>query len=577
MTDHTSTTAPLAPQSSANDDARAGWRSAILITVIYAVIFCLLASASSLWDRDEPRFARAAVEMVESGNYLFPTFNGDLRPDKPILIYWLMSVPLRLLGQIELAVRLPSILGLCGSMLLTYYMGRRLIDTRAGLIAMLVLATTPLSTAVGTAATADGTLLLCLTASLALLLRCATSPWGWRETVMLGFVLGLAQLTKGPVGVAIPVLAALAATWLARKDVTKARLSWPALTAAVLIGFAMFAAWGVPANMATGGEFAQRGLGKHVLGRSLKPMEGHGGNWFVTLPFYIPVVIAGFFPWTLYLMGGWSLTSTGAVGGRAVRAILLGWPIAVFALMSVVATKLPHYVLPMWPALALMVAATIRAHQLGTLSDKQRTLTHRGGMLFAPVWVGVIAALAVGPWLSHHAVAMRGPCACLAVIVLIAGGWSLREHLAYRFDRAAIGLGAGMMLVQIVLTLWALPAIETLKPARPMAREIQKLAPPDVRVGTIGFEEPSLFFYLDRGRVEGLSAKRLPAFLAEPGPRVVLLSRKAMHDLTKRGVPVNLPVIAERSGANYSNGSWVELVAMLRSAEAAPATAPSGE
>jgi hypothetical protein len=134
-----------------------------------------------------------------------------------------------------------------------------------------------------------------------------------------------------------------------------------------------------------------------------------------------------------------------------------------------------------------------------------------------------------------------------------------------------------MVLVQIVLTLWALPAIETLKPARGIARDIQRLAPTDVQVGTIGFEEPSLFFYLDRGRVEGLSAKRLPAFLDQPGPKVLLLSRKALDNLAERGVPLNLPVIAERSGANYSNGSWVDLVAMLRSAEAAPATAPSGE
>jgi hypothetical protein len=86
-----------------------------------------------------------------------------------------------------------------------------------------------------------------------------------------------------------------------------------------------------------------------------------------------------------------------------------------------------------------------------------------------------------------------------------------------------------------------------------------------------------LLFYLDRGRVEALSADKLPPFLAERGPRVVLLSRKAMNDLTKKRVPLNLPVIAERSGANYSNGSWVDLVAMLRSGDVAPATAPSGE
>src|SRR5690349_25144496 len=81
-------------------------------------IFCFatwLTTRSTLWDRDEPRFEQAAVEMASSGQWLYPTFNGELRPDKPILIYWLMALPVRWLGASEWAVRAWSPLALAAS------------------------------------------------------------------------------------------------------------------------------------------------------------------------------------------------------------------------------------------------------------------------------------------------------------------------------------------------------------------------------------------------------------------------------------------------------------------------------
>ena len=87
------------------------WVKAILICAGFTALYLLIAGSSTLWDRDEPRYARVTVEMVESGNYLVPTFNGEVWFDKPILLYWLMSVPVRLLGPSEIACRLPAVFG----------------------------------------------------------------------------------------------------------------------------------------------------------------------------------------------------------------------------------------------------------------------------------------------------------------------------------------------------------------------------------------------------------------------------------------------------------------------------------
>jgi len=90
----------------------AGWGMAGLGAVLLAGALLGVAAQTTLWDRDEPRFAEATVAMVRSDNYLYPTFSGALRPDKPVLIYWLMSIPVRLFGAGELAVRSVAAVGM---------------------------------------------------------------------------------------------------------------------------------------------------------------------------------------------------------------------------------------------------------------------------------------------------------------------------------------------------------------------------------------------------------------------------------------------------------------------------------
>src|ERR1035437_9258191 len=145
-----------APQTGATQPTRrAGWPMAILAALAIMGVYFFRASRSTRGDRDEPAFARATVEMVQSGNYLYPTFNGQLRADKPILIYWLMSIPVRILGGTELACRFFSPIATAIACLLIYFIGRRLFDRATGLLAMVIYSLVPLTAMIGTAATAD--------------------------------------------------------------------------------------------------------------------------------------------------------------------------------------------------------------------------------------------------------------------------------------------------------------------------------------------------------------------------------------------------------------------------------------
>src|SRR5579864_1910163 len=113
-----------------------GWGAALALAGAIFAGLLALAGRTTLWDRDEPRFAQATVEMIASGDYLVPTFNGKLRPDKPALVYWLMSLPVRWLGPTAVAARFWSAAAMALAALLTLAAARRLLPAPAGWWAM---------------------------------------------------------------------------------------------------------------------------------------------------------------------------------------------------------------------------------------------------------------------------------------------------------------------------------------------------------------------------------------------------------------------------------------------------------
>ena len=166
----------------------------------YVVFLLALTTTTTLWDRDEPRFAQAAVEMLASGQYLVPTFNGELRPQKPILIYWLMTLSLGALGKSELAVRMWSPIAIAVAALATFAIGRRWWSPRVGLVAMVIVALTPLTLVEGVAATTDAVLLASITVAMAIVAQVLDRPRWWHAAA-LGVAFGAGLLTKGPVAV----------------------------------------------------------------------------------------------------------------------------------------------------------------------------------------------------------------------------------------------------------------------------------------------------------------------------------------------------------------------------------------
>jgi 4-amino-4-deoxy-L-arabinose transferase-like glycosyltransferase len=526
-----------------------------------------LAPWTTLWDRDEPRFAQATVEMLDSGQYLYPTFNGQLRPDKPILIYWLMSLSMSGLGPGEMGARFWSPVALAAAALLTFGIGRRLISSRAGLWAMAILAATPLALGEGLAATTDAVLLAAITGALAAFTAAVVRGPRPVHLLALAAALALAQLAKGPVGLAVPGLAMIGALWrLRRLGGTDARRV-PVLAAiavlASVVGVGFFLLWALPADRATFGELARQGLGHHVVERSLTPLEGHGGGFFVSLPFYFAVVLVAFAPWTLYLPAAVSAVLGGRVGGGRGRALLVGWVALPFVMFTVVATKLPHYILPLWPALALAVAGTLDAEREGRLAPRDQRWLRRGAWFFAPIALLEVAGLLAMAW-RPPTPGLRGPAVVVAAVLLATAAAALRRHLTGDVPRSAAVLLGGTVLTLVLAGAWLLPVLDRVKPVPSLAAAIRR-TPADAPLATYEFDEPSLVFYARRGPVAPLPSERAVAAWARAGGRgVLVIPRDALDRVRADAGPLPLTEIATVRGLNVSKGRWVELVALGR-------------
>jgi 4-amino-4-deoxy-L-arabinose transferase-like glycosyltransferase len=372
----------------------------------YIVLFigCLLFHLAGTWslpliDRDEPRFAEAAREMRERADFIVPFFNNQFRFDKPPLTYWFQVASYRVFGENDFAARFPTAVAAALVALVLFGWGKRLRDERTGWWAAIIFTLSLQTFLHGKAAVADMWLVLFVTvahwAGWELLkpntehrtsLRAvgSTKPEANIEhrTVfwwIFYFSLGLAFLAKGPIGWTPLLTVAIAQRFHRQEDFT-ARFKF---IRGLLLMLLLVCIWGIPALLRTHGEFFRVGIGKHVVERSVATMEGHGASsvwmYLALLPFYFVTVFASFFPWSMRLPALW----------RNLRArcddtdqFLLAGTLVIFGIFTLVQTKLPHYTLPAFPLLALLVARRFESLRLSKALPIATTVVYLAVALF---------------------------------------------------------------------------------------------------------------------------------------------------------------------------------------------------
>jgi 4-amino-4-deoxy-L-arabinose transferase-like glycosyltransferase len=335
----------------------------------YAILFfgSILFHLAGTWsvpliDRDEPRFAEASREMIERDDYVVPYFNNHVRFDKPPLAYWAQVASYRIFGENDFAARFPSAIAAALVALSILAWGSRIGGKSVGWWAAIIFTLSLQTFLHAKAAVADMWLVLFVAvahwAGYELLTQGAAGsrpPWAIWRSPFLAFYLALALgfLAKGPIAWT-PLLTVVAVKLFLRDIQLAYRFKF---ARGILLTLAIVALWGIPGLIQTHGEFFTIGIGRHVIGRSFGAMEGHGANslgaYFLLLPFYFVTIFASFFPWSIKLP---SLARNLWRGRDKIDNYLLAGATIIFLIFSLIKTKLPHYTLPAFPLLSLLVA-----------------------------------------------------------------------------------------------------------------------------------------------------------------------------------------------------------------------------
>ncbi len=335
---------PLA-RATAAPDPRLPW-----IVALACVLPFLGWWTYGLFDLDEGFYAAIVGEMLRRHEWITPYYNGAPWYEKPILVYWAAIPFVKWLGPM-VGPRVSAILATWATMALAAWFARRHLATGASLVAPLVLATSLLVVAVGRMMLTDPLLVLCLTAGLVWFWESLVGDVRWRWAA--GAAIGFGVLAKGPVAIAFFVLIAGVTWW--REPQLRARFRGGWMVASVLC-LGVLSTWYGPIYLANKNDFVRGFLWEQNVGRFLGGDTAHNVPWYGYLIFYLPVLLVGMIPWSLYIWRAWPRRAHPLTADDAVRRFLQTWALTVFIFFTASGSKLVHYMLPAMVPLALLVA-----------------------------------------------------------------------------------------------------------------------------------------------------------------------------------------------------------------------------
>ena len=530
------------------------WRHAVA-----AVLFALIAGASGLLvapplDRDESRFVQATAQMLESGDYVVIRYQDLERNKKPVGIHWLQAGSVAALGGPEdravWKYRVPSLIGAGVTALGTYLLGCLLFGRRAAFCGTLVLAAAPVIVAEASIAKTDSALLACVVLAQLGLARAWTGARGSGTWLPFWLALAAGVLVKGPIAPMISGLTA-GALCLATREVRWLGALRPLPGSLLLL--ALVLPWLVAIGVVTEGRFYTEAIGTDMLGKVGEAQESHSGPF----GYHAMLLWALFWPASLFLPAAlrWAVPKWRDPG----VLFCLAWFLPSFIIFEAAGTKLPHYPMVTYPALALLVGA------LATTVPPARFRAWRwaGAALFAGIG---LAASAAAVWLlAEHQDGGPGPISyALAAGVAILTVATTLTALRGRVQRAALmaaGTSAalGWVLFQHVLPrLGELAVTPRLEAALSAAGAHPRLdqAPP---VALVGYHEPSAVFRLGTPTLL-TSAEGAADWLRGGRGRIAVIEGRDRPAFLRAASGLAFKEVGVVEGLNYSNGDDVRLV-----------------
>ena len=535
------------------------------------ILVCLLGFLPGIFqippvDRDEAYFAQATKQMIETGDYVDIRYQDDVRYRKPVGIYWLQAAVVNTASALGLAnarttiwlYRMPSLFGAIGAVLLTYWCALAFVSRRGALLAALMMASCTMLGAEARLAKTDAALLFTIVAAMGALARVYLAPRrgdpqpGLGQLAIFWTALAVGILIKGPmilmvVGLAAATLVVLdrSARWLL------ALRPLPGLFWLLLLVLP----WFIAIYARVGAQFLIGSVGEDMLAKVASPQETHGAPPGV----YLILFFVTFFPASI--LAGLAVPAVWAVRREAAARFLLAWVVPSWIVFEAVITKLPHYVLPLYPAIAILTAAAVESKVL----SRQPWLV-RGVMwwFLAPVIVSIIAVVTV--IIIERDLALLAWPFFAAAVVCGLFAWQLydQEGAERAFTRAV----EGAVLMAIGIYAIVVPSLEAAFPSVAMAEILRKAPCAAPLAASAGYEEPSLVF-LAGTKTHFTDAPGAADFLLPGGCRFAFVETRQQRAFALRAEAIGLrynrgPLI---EGYDISNGKAVS-IAVFQSADA---------
>ena len=462
-------------------------------------------------DRDEARYAQATKQMMESGDYIDIRFQDQPRYLQPAGIYWLHVAAARLTGSgVNAPIwvhRLPSLAGATLAVLLTYWVALPLAGEAAAFIAALFMAASVLLGFEARNGKIDAVLLTTILGAMGFLARAyLRQPMTFLQAMLFWAALGMGIMLKGPLILLVVGLTALTLSVLDRSWAWL-RVLRPLPGCGVML--LVFLPWLIAVTVRSGGEFLAIALGPSMLGKVASGQQSHGlppGTylllyWLTFWPAAGLVIAAG--PWI------WRKRQEPAV------RFCLAWTVPTWIVFELIVTKLPHYVLPVYPAIAMLIALALVDGR--RLAQPLAWIATAGAAIYLFLGAAVLYALE-----SRVSVA--------AVLVATAGavifGWALLNGRSMPARAFAMSLAAGAVLLHAATFGLVIPALDSVWVVPRVVAAVHRHAPcARPLVASAGLHEPSLVF-LTGTATDLTSANGAAEFLQAEGCRIALVERR---------------------------------------------------
>jgi 4-amino-4-deoxy-L-arabinose transferase-like glycosyltransferase len=443
-------------------------------------------------DRDEAYFAQATKQMIETGDYVDIRYQDDVRYRKPVGIYWLQAGVVntaRALGVPNALTtiwlyRVPSLIGAIGGLLATYWCALAFVSRRGAVLAALMMTTSTILGAEARLAKTDAVLLLTIVVAMSALARVylakrrggARPGWGLPAIFWTAIAAGI--LIKGPL---IVMVAGLAVVTLSIMDRSARWLlalrPLPGIAWLLLLALP----WFIAIYTRVGSQFLIGSVGNDMLSKVASSQETHGappGLYFI-------LFFATFFPASM--LAGLAAPAVWAVRREPAARFLLAWLVPSWIVFELVVTKLPHYVLPLYPAIAILIAGAVETKVLS-----RRPWLVRGVMwwFLVPIIISIIAV--IGAIVIDHDLALLAWPFFAAAIVCGLFAWQLYEDDGA--ERAFVRAAAGSILMAMGLYAVVVPSLTPAFPSVELAEVLHDSTCAHPVAASVGYEEPSLVF-----------------------------------------------------------------------------------